>query len=170
MCSACSIAWSRYLTGHERVFASLPSLKNREEVFGGQFVVDETGEFIRSQERLLLTSTTLSVEEVVVGVRQRGGLPIAAHVERPAFSLLTNLGFVPPGLALAAMEITRPMLPREAVARYPQLRGWPLILSGDAHRLTEMRANTLITVAEPSIHELEKALRGADGRGVHLVL
>ena len=158
------------LDWQECVFASLPPLKNREEVFGGQFVVDETGEFVRRNERLLLTSTTLSIEEVVAGVRQRGGLPIAAHVERPAYSLLANLGFVPSGLALAALEISRPMLPGEAVARYPQLRGWPLILSGDAHRLSEIRANTLIAMGEPSIRELEKALCGEDGRAVELVL
>jgi len=80
------------------------------------------------------------------------------------------LGFVPSGLALAALEISRPMLPGEAVARHPQLRGWCLILSGDAHRLSEMRANTLITMGEPSIRELEKALGGEDGRAVELVL
>jgi len=162
-------ALEQVLGWQERIFASLPPLRNREEVFGGQYVVDETGLFIRKNERLLLVSTALSIEEVVADVRRRGGLPIAAHVDRPAYSLLANLGFVPPGLALGAMELSQPMPPHEAVARFPQLEGWPLILSGDAHRLAEMRASTLFTVQEPSIRELERALRGEGGRKVELL-
>ncbi len=141
------------------VYASLPPLKNREDVFGAQFVVDETGDYIRTNERLLLTSTALSVEEVVSGVRQRGGLPIAAHVDRPSYSLLASLGFIPPELPLAALEVRA--LPPPA-----QVQGWPIIMSGDAHRLSEMRASTMVIMGEPSIRELELALRCEEGRKV----
>lgn len=141
------------------VYASLPPLVNREDVFGAQFVVDETGGFICQNERLLLTSTTLTVEDVVAGVRARGGVPIAAHVDRPSYSLLASLGFIPPDLALGALEVRNLPLP-------PQVRGWPTIVSGDAHRLSEMRANMLVTMEQPSIRELELALRGEEGRKV----
>lgn len=151
------------------VWRALPPLPNREEVFGAQFVVDETGDYVRTEERLLLTSTSLAIEEAVAGVRERGGLPIAAHVDRPSFSLLANLGFIPPGLALAALEVTSRLATAEARVAHPELRGWPLILSGDAHRLSEMRANTLFTVANPSIAELALALRGEGGRKVKLL-
>lgn len=154
----------------ERVYASLPPLKNREDVFGAQFVVDETGEFIRMNERLLLASASLSIEEVVSAVGELGGLTIAAHVNRPAYSLLTNLGIIPPGLALSALEISHHMTPEEAIAGFPQIAGWPLVLFGDAHRLSEMRANTLITVREPSIAELAMAFKQEGGRRVKLLL
>jgi hypothetical protein len=39
-----------------QVDKSLPDLPNRPDFFGEQFVVDETGEFIRSEPRLLSTS------------------------------------------------------------------------------------------------------------------
>jgi predicted metal-dependent phosphoesterase TrpH len=55
------------LAWQETVYAHLPPLTNREEFFGAQFVVDETGDFICMNERLLLTSTSLSVEEAVSG-------------------------------------------------------------------------------------------------------
>jgi 3',5'-nucleoside bisphosphate phosphatase len=154
----------------EVVYAALPPLKNREEVFGAQFVVDETGDFVRMNERLLLTATSLTLEDVVMGVRQRGGLPIAAHVDRQAYSVLASLGFIPSGLALGGLEISRFTPPDEAVARYPALKGWPLITSGDAHRLSEMCAHTLVTWRKPLIKELEQALRSEDGRKVKLLL
>ncbi len=161
------------LAWQEVVYAHLPDLKNNEEVFGAQFVVDETGDFVRMNERLLLTAVALSVSEVVAGVRDLGGLAIAAHVDRQAFSLLTSLGFVPPDLPLAAVEVSRHTTPDELLARHRSLRGMPIIMSGDAHRLSEMCANTLVTLralpAPSSVQELDLALRGEGGRAVEWV-
>jgi 3',5'-nucleoside bisphosphate phosphatase len=57
------------------VEASMPPLENKIEYFGEQFVVDETGEFIRRETQLLLTSAYLSLEEGVEGRhRPTGGL------------------------------------------------------------------------------------------------
>jgi PHP family Zn ribbon phosphoesterase len=154
------------LAWQEVVYAHLPPLPNREEFFGAQFVVDETGEFVRMNERLLLTSTSLSVEEAVAGIRGLGGLPIAAHVDRPSYSLLANLGFIPDGLALAALELSRHTDPEAMRARYPQLGAWPLIVSGDAHQLCDLCARTLVTWQEPTLAELELALQGREGRKV----
>jgi PHP family Zn ribbon phosphoesterase len=156
------------LTWQEVVYDHLPPLPNREEVFGAQFVVDETGDFVRMNERLLLTSCRLSSEEVVARVRTLGGLPIAAHVDRPGYSLLASLGFIPPGLALAAVEITHRTTPDEMAARHPGLTEWPMVISGDAHRLNEMRASTLVTWRNPCVAELDLALRDVDGRRVKL--
>ena len=152
----------------ELVYAHLPALKNQESLFGAQYVVDKTGDLVRVNERLLLISTKLSVEELVAGVRERGGLPIAAHVDRPTYSLLSSLGFIPEGLALGAVEITHRISPEEARARFPELRQWPLVMSGDAHRLSEMRAGTFFCVQRPTVAELELALKGACGRMVQL--
>ena len=158
------------LSWQEIVYSSLPPLANREEAFGAQFVVDELGEFVRMNTRLLLTSVALPVEKVVSGVREMDGLPIAAHVDRRAFGLLANLGFIPEGLALAALEITHRTTPGEVKAKYPQLRNWPLIISGDAHRLSEMRASTRVALYEPSVHELELALSGEEGHKIELLI
>ena len=42
---------------------SLPDLFNNIDFFGEQFVVDETGDFIRREERLLLTSSSMTIHE-----------------------------------------------------------------------------------------------------------
>ena len=75
--NAAAFAWQ------QRVDVALPPLLNDAEHFGAQFVVDESGEFIREHTPLLLTSTSFSIEEVVAEVNALGGLAIQigrAHV------------------------------------------------------------------------------------------
>ena len=144
----------------------MPSLTNKEEVFGAQFVVDATGEHVRTQERLLATSTEMGLEEAVAGVHSRGGMVIPAHVDRPSFSLLANLGFVPESLQVEALEVTRQFIPTAGLERWPQLKSWCLILDGDAHRLREMENRTLFKIAAPRLEEIHLALKGEQGRRV----
>lgn len=151
------------------VYDHLPPLKNREEAFGAQFVVDAAGDYIRSNDRLLLTSTSLSVEQVAQGVAERQGLCIAAHVDRPGFSLLVNLGFVPQDVRLAAIEITRHAEAGEMQRLHPSLAGYSFVSSGDAHRLSEISDRTILTIEEPSIREIDLAFQRQGGRKAKIV-
>lgn len=156
------------LEWQEQVTAALPDLQNDEDFFGAQFVVDATGEYIRTEDRLLSTSTSLSVEQVVAGVRALGGIVLAAHVDRPSYSLIANLGWVPPGLEIAGLELSRLADPVEVAQRLPQTAGFGLVVSGDAHRLEEMTARTMFKVQCPQVRELAIALAGQDGRRVEI--
>jgi PHP family Zn ribbon phosphoesterase len=157
------------LDWQELIYAHLPPLKNNPDFFGAQFVVDATGDFIRYNERLLATSTSLSVEQVAAKVDGRGGLCIAAHVDRPSYSLLANLGFVPEGIRLAAVEITPRARAEELRRHHPSLRGYPFIYCGDVHRLDDMIDRTVLTLAEPTITEISMAFRGKGGRKVKVL-
>ena len=122
------------LTWQGIVFDHLPDQANAEDVFGAQYVVDAEGEYIRTETRLLQTATDLPLEEVLRRVKALGGLAIPAHVDRPSYSLLANLGFVPPGLAAPALEIFRltdpavaggPLAGSGALSPHPQRRRAP---------------------------------------------
>jgi PHP family Zn ribbon phosphoesterase len=154
------------LQWQEQVYARLPALKNREEVFGSQLIVDAEGEFVAFQERLLLTSTTFAVEEAVEEVGRLGGVVIPAHVDRPSFSLLSNLGLIPPGLDVPAVELSPHTAPAQARQRFPQLGERTLICNGDAHRLSEMQNRTMFKIERPTIAELRLACAGRQGRKV----
>ena len=156
------------LTWQGTVFDHLPDQANAEDVFGAQYVVDAEGEYVRTETRLLQTATDLPLEEVLRRVKTLGGLAIPAHVDRPSYSLLANLGFVPPGLAAPALEIFRLTDPAAARARWPDLAPYPLIRSGDAHRLSEITPALKLTLAAPTIAELASALAGQDGRSFTL--
>jgi len=157
------------LDWQEQVFAALPDRENDEDFFGAQFVVDASGEYLYTEKRLLSVATMLSMEEVVTGVQALGGIVLAAHVDRPSFSLIANLGFVPPGLAIAGLELSRRADLADVAQRFPQTAGYGKIVSGDAHRLDEMTARTMFKVRLPSVAELALALAGRDGRRVEIL-
>ncbi|HEY3291583.1 MAG TPA: PHP domain-containing protein [Anaerolineae bacterium] len=144
----------------------MPQLANRPDFYGDQFVVDENGDYLRTETRLLLTSASLSLHEAVEGVRALGGMVIPAHVNRNTFSLLTNLGFVPTDVAFDALEISRHLNPTEATVKFPQLRGYPLIQSGDVHRLDEYLGRNVFHIEAPTVAELKLGLAQQQGRSM----
>jgi predicted metal-dependent phosphoesterase TrpH len=155
-----SIEWQR------QVFERLPDLKNREEFFGPQFVVDASGDYVATEERLLQTSADMALEEAVAAVHALGGMAVPAHVDRPSYSVLANLGFIPKHLDAEALEVTRRFVPDEGFARWPELAAWPLVVSGDAHMLNDMQNRTLFKIETPSIAEIRLALKAQEGRKV----
>jgi len=157
------------LAWQERVWAALPDRENDEAFFGAQFVVDAAGEYCCTEKRMLSISAALSIEEVVAGVRALGGIVLPAHVDRPAGSLISNLGFVPPGLEVAGLELSRRADPAEVAQLLPQIAGYGHLVSGDAHRLEEMTARTMLKVAAPTVDEVALALAGRDGRRVEIL-
>jgi len=157
------------LAWQERVWAALPDRENDEAFFGAQFVVDATGEYRYTEKRMLSMPAALSIEEVVSGVRALGGIVLPAHVDRPANSLISNLGFVPPGLEIAGLELSRRADSIQVAQRLPQTAGFGQLVSGDAHRLEEMTARTMLKVAAPTVAEVALALAGRDGRRVEIL-
>ena len=149
-----------------QVDQALPNLPNRPEFFGEQFVVDADGEFIRNDPRLLLTSTSLSIDAIFRGVRDLGGIVIPAHVDRTAYGLLPTLGLISDEWNLPALEISRHITPEKAVAAFPALQKYPLIQSGDVHRLDEFAGTTLFALESPTVAELQLAFRHSAGRAV----
>ncbi len=157
------------LTWQGIVFDHLANLPNPADVLGPQYVVNAEGEYIRTEERLLLTATDLSLDDVIRRAGALDGLVIPAHIDRPAFSLLASLGFVPPGLPVPALEIFRRTNPATLLAAHPDLQAWPLIRDSDAHQLGDLKASLKFTVLEPSVAELRLALARRSGRGFVLV-
>lgn len=150
----------------EEVYAHLPPLKNDEDVFGTQVVLDAEGSVVGRNDRLLLTSTSFSMEEVVRRVHDLNGLCIPAHVDRPAYSVIANLGFIPPDLEITGVEISPLVGPKEARARFPQLERYSLVAGGDAHRLRDMARRTTLKLAEATVAELSLALASEGDRGI----
>lgn len=148
------------------VDAHLPALDNKPDFFGEQLIVDETGEFVARENRLLLNSITLSIRETWEKVQALGGLLIPAHIDRKAFGIIANLGLLPIDTPIEALEISRHITPTEARAKYPQIGALPLIKSGDVHRLEEFLGANELQVESPRIDELRKALLHIEGRSM----
>lgn len=153
----------------ELVDARLPPRENIPAILGEQFVVSATGDFVRCEKRLLSTSARISFEEAVEEVLRLGGLAIPAHVTRQAYGLLAMLGFMPPGVAVDALEIPASITPTEACRRFPQIAAFPLVQNSDAHYLDDLLGTTVLTLAVPTVAEIRLALQGREGRGCRIV-
>jgi len=148
---------------------NLPDIKNNIEFFGEQFIVDASGEFIRRKEQLLITGTNLSFEKAYHTVNDLDGLFIPAHVNRQAFGLIYHLGFVPPDLQLDALEISRHISLEKAPQEFPQIKGYPLIQSGDVHYLDDFLGVNQFVVEKPTIAEIKLALHHQSGRYLTII-
>lgn len=146
------------------VNATLPEIKNNEDYFGGQYIVDETGEFLQHEERLLITSTSLSLNEAYTIVSEYGGLFIPAHINRKAYGLIDSLGFVPADIPFDAVEISRHISPEQAMATIPSILNIPLIQNGDVHRLDEFLGSLRLELEMPTVDEIRLALKNISGR------
>lgn len=146
------------------IYLNLPG-ENDEEAFGMQVVVNEEGEVLGFNKKLLIGASTLSVSDVVQTIHSLEGLAIASHVDREGFSITGQLGFIPADLGLDALEISAPMTRKEARDRYDY--GFPLTTSSDAHCPEDIgKVFTTFYIENSSTAEIKKALLVQKGRKI----
>ena len=154
------------LTWQAMVYDHLQPGQNNPELFGDQIVVNADDEVEYFNPRLLIGATDLSLGEVVARVHGLGGLVLAAHLDRPSYSLIGQLGLIPPDLALDGVEVSAQFDPHQA-GQWLKGRDLAVTTSSDAHSLDQVgRAWTDLAVRAPSLAELRLALRKQDGRGI----
>ena len=136
----------------ERLWRRLPDIRFNPEKFGDQVYVDADEVILGEVERFLLTAVELGLEECGELVQTLGGLFIPAHIDRTAYSIWSQLGFLP-AFPYDGLEITRPDGPLDT-------SGYPLLSSSDAHFLDDIgRRFTVLPGDEPSFSALAEALR-----------
>jgi hypothetical protein len=141
------------------IYPHLPDVHNDPALFGHQPIVDKEGYVLRFEERLLISSLDLSLEEIAAGVRERRGICIPAHVDREAFSIVHQLGYIPSGLSIAAVEITG------GHEREPE--SYEVVTASDAHFLRDIgKRRTLFLLEAPTLGEMRQGLRHEGGRRI----
>ena len=152
--------WERYVAAHR------PPLKNNEEKFGAQIIVDAEDHFVGIKEELLLCSLNISAAQLSAKVRQLDGLVIASHIDRPAYSIVSQLGFIPPDLALDAVEVSRQFEKSETVRRLSLNANYPLVTASDAHTIEDFLSGPVMRfyLEEPTVAEIRQALLGLNAR------
>ena len=153
------------LAWQEVVYARLPDIANDPDRFGDQVVVDADENIVRFEPRLLANASGIPLADACALVTERGGLAIPAHVDRPAQSLVSQLGFPPPGLPLDAVELTR-HAPADFAARHAWwMKDTAVVRFSDAHFPDDIGAqHTLFRLEALTVAEIRLALRGEAGR------
>ncbi|MDK2823331.1 MAG: 3,5-nucleoside bisphosphate phosphatase [Clostridia bacterium] len=147
------------------VYNYLPEIQNNKEVFGHQEILDWQGNVIAENDRLLLTATNISLDDIVKYVHGIGGLAIPAHIDRPAFSLWMNLGFIPEELGLLGVELTPHLKRKKEQIQFIREKGLGVLLSSDAHWLNQISGPFMWgSIEKFTVNELKMALKGEQGR------
>ncbi len=159
----------RVLNLQKIVYENLDPGENIEEIFGEQIIANEFDEVEGYNKRLLLGATTLTLKKLAETIHNLGGLIIAAHIDREAYSIIGQLGFIPGDLELDALEISSNTTQSCAKEQFPGIEKFSLITSSDAHFLQDIgKAYSSFLLETPGLNEIRKAFKKQDGRNVVL--
>lgn len=136
------------------VYQGLPKRVNDPETFGDQPVVTWDNDIIEMEWRILAMGTRRSIPETAAKTHELGGLYIAAHIDRPNFSVFSALGAIPEN-CFDAVELSRTAHESfylEKAANYAVIR------SSDAHNIDDIaKVWTEIDIPVLTVENLKKA-------------
>ena len=127
--NTCLCGIIQYLTILRRLFCGFN--QNSKPCFGNQYYMDAEDEIKGEEEKLLVSATDLSIYDVLEEAKKRSGIMVPAHIDRDSYSVLANLGFMPPDLNVGAVEITDKN--RDALSK--EYEKYAIITDSDAHYL-----------------------------------
>lgn len=110
---------------------STQPIPNRPEIFGRQLYMNEMDEVVGEEENLLVSASGLDIYDVVRLAKECGGVAVPAHIDRSSYSLLSNLGFLPPDLEISAVEITA----KNREKLIGDYKNFHILTNSDAHYL-----------------------------------
>lgn len=137
----------------------LPDIANQERVFGKQLYMDSGDSVLGEERRLLTTATDIGIYEVAGLMERFGGVAVPAHIDRPSFSVFSNLGFWDKAFGFSLAECTGSLSPAFFL-QHPNLSGVRLITGSDAHSLNQIRdADQAMEIPEASTGQVLRWLR-----------
>ena len=143
----------------------LPHIPLDEEKFGYQLIVDENEEVVGDEEWLLWSALDTDLDQLYDVVHEIGGLFVPAHVNKPASSLISQLGFIPPDLKADALEISKHVTKPDFLKKYAYLKKFNFTKSSDAHFLHIIgEVHCVLHMYDKTFDEFRKTLHGEDGR------
>ena len=111
------------------IYEAMPKRVNDPETFGDQPIVTWDDDIVDMEWRILAMGCRRLIPEVAQKVHELGGLYLAAHVDRPNFSVLGSLGEIPEN-CFDAVELSRTA---DEAAWREKTFPYALTRSSDAH-------------------------------------
>ncbi len=143
-----------------KVYQRMNIQENMPQIFGKQIVYDDKDQPIGENRRMLIASVNMSVKEAFQEVNSLDGVIIPAHVDRSAYSIIGNLGFIPPDLSVSVIEISKNTNQRTFMEKFHYQEKYKSIRSSDAHYLWDiLERESFIEVKEKSIHGVLDAIK-----------
>lgn len=153
--------FQKYLDKH------LPNISNDVNSFGYQVCVDKNEDIIFEEERLLISGINQTIEQIERKVHELKGIFIPAHINRSVFSVVSQLGFIPPDLNFDALELSRHVTIENYKQENTYLKDATFVRNSDAHLVEDIGSVfTNFKMKTRSFVEIIKALKGERGRSI----
>ncbi|MBN1270936.1 MAG: PHP domain-containing protein [Candidatus Aminicenantes bacterium] len=156
--------WENANKLQNHVYKNLPG-ENDEKTFGMQVLVNEKEEVLGFSQKLLIGATIIPLDEIIRLTHQYDGIAIASHIDREAFSIIGQLGFIPENIELDAVEVSSRISIEEARNIYSDR--YPITCSSDAHHPEDIgKGQTSFLLKAGTVAEIKKALKNKEGRKI----
>jgi hypothetical protein len=127
------------LSFETELFPYYSTISNRVDIFGRQLLYDEKDRVIGEETRMLIAPTSVSFDKLYHLTHKYSGAFIPAHIDKESFSVLSNLGFLPPNLVINTLEVSRRGFEsgfnKQNTKRFADKK---MIFSSDAHQLWDI--------------------------------
>lgn len=90
------------------IHSSLPKVANKPDIFGQQIIMDANDSVIGYENRFIITACGLDIFSVCNLVNKMNGVVFPAHIDKSSYSIISNLGTIPPELNFTALEVKYP--------------------------------------------------------------
>lgn len=110
-------------------------IKNRTDIFGEQYIMDDEDNIIGTDENLLSVATTITLDEAPSIVESFGGICYPAHIDRQSNGLISVLGDFPESPVFSTAEVHD----REKAEQLADKYGKKIVISSDAHCLWDIK-------------------------------
>lgn len=137
------------------IYDRLNPFEDKKCVFGRQIIRNSEDEEIGTVDKLLIGTTDLDIGAVAKLCREYGGVPVPAHINKQASSVLVILGAIPQECEFNTVEIHRKSpMPDIDLSKYK------ILYSSDAHSLGHiLEPEFELEVEERSVKAVIEALK-----------
>lgn len=104
-----------------------------------QIIANEYDEVEGLYGKSLFSAVDLSLDEIIELVHKNSGLAVAAHIDRQSFSVMSQLGFIPPESKFDGLEISPNMSMKKANEVFGEYAGkFKFVKGSDSHSLNTL--------------------------------
>lgn len=127
------------LSFSEEIEKHIIKIKNRPEIFGFQYIMNEQDNVVGQVDYVLSNATDISVEDIFEVVKSFNGICYPAHIDRTANGIVSILGVFSENTNFGCYELHSKENQNDYETRFTHLKDKTRLVGSDAHFLWDIR-------------------------------
>jgi len=120
---------------YKKIEQFINNIKADYDIFGDQPIVDEEENIIKEEEKLLIQSINLSIDDIVKEANKLNLIYFPAHIFDDSFSIISQIGFIPDNIEIPIIEISQ----KNQIEKIDKIKkNFSIITNSDAHYLNQI--------------------------------